>query len=48
MKKLIDIIDTTNNPNILQKMEWALGRNSYGTLQSYSKYRDFKIIRNEA
>jgi hypothetical protein len=23
------------------------GRNSYGTLQSYMKYPDFKIIRNE-
>ena len=39
----VDILVT----RVEEKSWYALGRNSYGALQSYSKYPDFKIIRNE-
>lgn len=35
MKKLIDIIDTTNKPNILQKMEWGGSRKNAGAKPKY-------------
>jgi hypothetical protein len=35
MKKLIDIIDTTNEPNILQKMEWGGSRKNAGAKPKY-------------
>jgi hypothetical protein len=37
MKKLIDIIDTTNEPNILQKMEWGGVRKNAGAKPKYSE-----------
>jgi hypothetical protein len=37
MKKLIDIIDTTNEPNILQKMEWGGTRQGSGAKPKYSE-----------
>lgn len=37
MKKLIDIIDTKNEPNILQKMEWGGSRNGCGAKPKYSE-----------
>jgi hypothetical protein len=36
-KKLIDIIDTTNEPNILQKMEWGGTRKNAGAKPKYSE-----------
>jgi hypothetical protein len=35
--KLIDIIDTTNEPNILQKMEWGGSRKNAGAKPKYSE-----------
>jgi hypothetical protein len=55
--KVGDRITFTNSVNykvdilvtrVEEKSWYARGRNSYGTLQSYAKYPDFKIIRNEA
>jgi hypothetical protein len=52
-----DIISFTNNTgykvsitvNRVEEKSWyALGRNSYGTLQSYSKYPDFKITKSNS
>ncbi|HEY9701367.1 MAG TPA: hypothetical protein V6C58_02920 [Allocoleopsis sp.] len=52
-----DVISFTNSVNykvnikvtrVEDKSWYATGRNSYGTLQLYSKYPDFKIIRNES
>ena len=37
MKKLIDIIDTNNEPNILQKMEWSGTRQGSGAKPKYSE-----------
>jgi hypothetical protein len=37
MKKLIDIIDTTNEPNILQKMEWGGSRKNAGNKPKYNE-----------
>jgi len=37
MKKLIDIIDTTNEPNILQKMEWGGTRQGSGAKPKYNE-----------
>jgi hypothetical protein len=37
MKKLIDIIDTTDEPNILQKMEWGGTRINSGAKRKYSE-----------
>jgi hypothetical protein len=37
MKKLIDFIDTTNEPNILQKMEWGGSRKNAGAKPKYSE-----------
>jgi hypothetical protein len=37
MKKLIDIIDTTNEPNIIQKMEWGGYRQRSGAKPKYSE-----------
>jgi hypothetical protein len=37
MKKLIDIIDTTNEPNILQKMEWGGIRQGLGAKSKYNE-----------
>ena len=37
MNKLIDIIDTTNEPNILQKMEWGGIRQGSGAKPKYSE-----------
>jgi hypothetical protein len=37
MKKLIDIIDTTNEPNILQKMEWGGTRKNAGAKPKYNE-----------
>jgi hypothetical protein len=37
----VDILVT----RVEEKSWYALGRNSWGTLQSYSKYPDFKIIK---
>ncbi len=37
MKKLIDIIDTTNEPNILQKMEWGGARKNAGAKPKYNE-----------
>jgi hypothetical protein len=37
MKKLIDIIDTTNEQNILQKMEWGGSRKNAGAKPKYSE-----------
>jgi hypothetical protein len=37
MKKLIDIIDTTNEPNILQKMEWGGTRKGSGAKPKYNE-----------
>jgi hypothetical protein len=37
MKKLIDIIDTTNEPNILQKMEWGGSRKNAGAKPKYKE-----------
>lgn len=34
-KKLIDIIDTTNDSNILQKMEWGGSRKNAGAKPKY-------------
>lgn len=51
-----DVITFTNSVNykvsitvtrVEDKSWYATGRNSWGTLQSYSKYPDFKIIKNE-
>lgn len=36
MKKLIDIIDTANEPNILQKKEWGGSRKNAGAKPKYS------------
>jgi hypothetical protein len=36
-KKLIDIIDTTNEPNILQKMEWGGSRKKSGAKPKYNE-----------
>jgi len=50
-----DVITFTNSVNypvkitvtrVEEKSWYAIGRNSYGTLQSYSKYPDFKITKN--
>lgn len=51
-----DIITFTNSVNYkvsilvtrVEEKSWyaGRGRNSYGTLQSYSKYPDFKITKN--
>mgnify|MGYP003427107485 FL=1 len=55
--KVGDRITFTNSANykvdilvtkVEEKSWYALGRNSYGTLHSYAKYPDFKIIRNES
>jgi hypothetical protein len=52
--KVGDVISFTNSVNykvvitvtrVEEKSWYANGRNSYGTLQSYSKYPDFKIIK---
>jgi hypothetical protein len=37
MKNLTDIIDTTNEPNILQKMEWGGKRANSGNKPKYSE-----------
>ena len=37
MKKLIDIIDTTNEQNILKKMEWGGSRKNAGAKPKYSE-----------
>ena len=37
MKKLIDIIDTTNEPNILQKMKWGGSRKNSGAKPKYNE-----------
>lgn len=37
MRKLIDIIDTINEPNILQKMEWGGSRKNAGAKPKYSE-----------
>ena len=37
MNKLIDIIDTTNEPNILQKMEWGGTRQGSGAKPKYNE-----------
>jgi hypothetical protein len=37
MKKLINIIDTTNEPNILQKMEWGGSRKNAGAKPKYNE-----------
>jgi hypothetical protein len=37
MKKLIDIIDTNNEPNILQKMEWGASRENPGAKPKYNE-----------
>ena len=37
MKKLIDIKDTTNEPNILQKMEWGGSRKNSGAKPKYNE-----------
>jgi hypothetical protein len=37
MKKLIDIIDTANEPNILQKIEWGGSRKNAGAKPKYSE-----------
>jgi hypothetical protein len=53
--KVGDIITFTNRvgykveilvTRVEEKSWYALGRNSWGTLQSYAKYSDFKIITN--
>jgi len=54
--KVGDRITFTNSVNykveilvtrVEEKSWYARGRNSYGTLQSYSRHPDFKIIRSE-
>ena len=35
--RLIDIIDTSNEPNILQKMEWGGTRQGSGAKPKYNK-----------
>jgi len=51
-----DVITFTNSVNykvsilvtrVEEKSWYARGRNSYGTLQSYSKYPDFKITKKQ-
>lgn len=51
-----DIITFTNKLNYKIEIEvtkveskswYALGRNSYGTLERYSKYADFKITKQK-
>jgi hypothetical protein len=37
LKKLIDIIDTTNEPNILQKLDWGGSRENVGAKPKYSE-----------
>ncbi len=37
MKNLIDIIETTNEPNILQKMEWGGSRKNAGAKPKYNE-----------
>jgi hypothetical protein len=37
MKNLIDIIDTTNEPNIIQKMEWGGSRKNAGAKPKYKE-----------
>jgi len=37
MKKLIDIIDTDNEPNILQKIKWGGNRQGSGAKRKYSE-----------
>jgi hypothetical protein len=37
MKNLIDIIDTTNEPNILQTMQWGGSRPNSGAKQKYGE-----------
>jgi hypothetical protein len=37
MKKLINIIDTTNEPNILQKTEWGGSRKNAGAKPKYKE-----------
>ena len=37
MKLLIDIIDTANEPNILQKMDWGGIRKNAGAKPKYSE-----------
>ena len=37
MKNLIDIIDTTNEPNIIQKMEWGGTRKNAGAKPKYNE-----------
>jgi|688.fasta_scaffold306418_3 hypothetical protein len=37
MKKLIDIIDTKDKPNILQKMEWGGTRSGSGAKPKYNE-----------
>jgi hypothetical protein len=37
MKNLIDIIETTNEPNILQKIEWGGSRKNAGAKPKYNE-----------
>jgi len=37
MKKLIDIIDTTHDPNILQEMKWGGTRKNAGAKRKYNE-----------
>jgi hypothetical protein len=37
LKKLIDIIDTTKEPNILQKIEWGGTRKNAGAKPKYNE-----------
>ena len=37
MKKLIDVINTANEPNILQKIEWGGSRKNAGAKPKYSE-----------
>ena len=37
MKNLIDTIDTTNEPNILEKMEWGGRRKNAGAKPKYNE-----------
>jgi hypothetical protein len=42
MKNLIDIIDTTNEPNILQKIEWGCTRKGSGAKPKYKEENKMK------
>lgn len=55
--KVGDLITFTNKVNykvnllvtrVEEKSWYAIGRNSWGTLESFTKCNDFKIIRNQA